>query len=73
MDDKKLKSKKRDGKEKVVVDEPKEEAVDLATRIAELEDQMKRSVADYRNLENRNREEKLEFNFTLERMCSMQT
>lgn len=35
--------------------------VALAARVAELEDQLKRSVADYRNLENRVREEKLEF------------
>ncbi len=34
---------------------------ELETRILDLEEQLKRAVADYRNLENRNREERLEF------------
>lgn len=33
----------------------------LLQKIESLEDQLKRAVADYRNLENRNRDEKLEF------------
>lgn len=38
-----------------------DEVAALFARVAELEDQLKRSVADYRNLENRVREDKLEF------------
>ena len=34
---------------------------ELETRINVLEEQLKRAVADYRNLENRSREEKFEF------------
>ncbi len=34
---------------------------ELESKITDLEEQLKRAVADYRNLENRNREEKLEF------------
>lgn len=72
MDDKKLKTKKKNEEEEVLVDAPldqenkevsesKEEVADLAAKVSELEDQLKRSVADYRNLENRNRDEKMEF------------
>ncbi len=49
MDEKKpKKSKAKDNQE-------------LESRILDLEEQLKRAVSDYRNLENRNREEKLEF------------
>ncbi|MFI5265205.1 MAG: nucleotide exchange factor GrpE [Candidatus Levyibacteriota bacterium] len=69
MDDKVKKQKdeeKVEGKkEENVTDELEEsdsdETAALTARVAELEDLLKRSVADYRNLENRVREEKLEF------------
>ncbi|MBP7832696.1 MAG: nucleotide exchange factor GrpE [Candidatus Levybacteria bacterium] len=67
MDDKKTKKQKQDEPEQeVVVEEELEtEADGLVTELEEknksLEDQLKRAVADYRNLENRNRDEKLEF------------
>lgn len=38
-----------------------EQIEELSEKVKSLEDQLKRAVADYRNLENRNREEKLEF------------
>lgn len=44
-----------------VEDTGKDEVAALTIKVTELEDQLKRSVADYRNLENRVREEKLEF------------
>lgn len=54
MDDKKLKQKKE---EEVIVEE---QDVQEDNRIAELEDQLKRAVADYRNLERRSFEEQRE-------------
>lgn len=67
MDDKKLKQKKEEEEiveEKLDSEENLEEdskLLELEDKVNGLEDQLKRAVADYRNLENRNREEKLEF------------
>lgn len=66
MDDTKIKKQKDEKPEEEVLEEAEMTEEDgkialLEARIAELEDQLKRAVADYRNLENRNREEKLEF------------
>ncbi len=70
MDDKKLKNQKDESVEEqdeVVeeVEEVKDEEVDAIQELEEknknLEDQLKRAVADYRNLENRQRDEKIEF------------
>lgn len=77
MDDKKnpIKNEKKDADEEIVEELKTDDEIDLPEEIIEddskvleledkvngLEDQLKRAVADYRNLENRNREEKLEF------------
>jgi len=68
MDDTKIKKQK----DEVIEDLDQEETVEeealedenvqeLLDKNKSLEDQLKRAVADYRNLENRNRDEKLEF------------
>ncbi|HMS22350.1 MAG TPA: nucleotide exchange factor GrpE [Candidatus Levybacteria bacterium] len=49
-----------DEEEEKLASEQREQA-GLKERITSLEDQLKRAVADYRNLENRVREERLEF------------
>lgn len=47
--------------EEGIGEEATDEVADLAAKVAALEDQLKRSVADYRNLENRVRDERIEF------------
>lgn len=64
MDDKKI-HKKEDAVEKVLEEfenaEKKENIIEqLEKRIQELEDQLKRAVADYRNLERRSYDERIE-------------
>lgn len=60
--DEKLEEKVEEQAEEVVKEEIEDdEATELEEKVKDLEDQLKRAVADYRNLENRNREEKLEF------------
>lgn len=61
-------TKKKQDEDSLVEDEIREddeekldEVEELKARNAVLEDQLKRAVADYRNLENRNREERIEF------------
>lgn len=73
MDDKKLKKQKDEvieelDQEEVIEEIPHEKEAseedstqELIDKNKSLEDQLKRAVADYRNLENRNRDEKLEF------------
>lgn len=70
MDDKKIKQKEEleldDKKAEEQIDEEDEAVEDdqltaLEEKNKSLEDQLKRAVADYRNLENRSRDEKLEF------------
>src|SRR5437016_643439 len=75
MDDKSLKHKKKEKKEEVVgeaeSDSAHEDTTDTTSdiagdkdtkdqKVAELEEQLKRAVADYRNLERRSFEEKTE-------------
>ncbi len=61
------KKKKQDEKqeeiiEEEVLEEPTESNTkELEQKIEDLEDQLKRAVADYRNLETRQREERIEF------------
>ncbi len=73
MDDMKIKKQKDEvieelDQQEVVEEMPHEDEVSEDNQVQELldknkslEDQLKRAVADYRNLENRNRDEKLEF------------
>lgn len=70
MDDKKLKKDEELVDDKKVEEELEleqetevddDKIIELEAKNTELEDQLKRAVADYRNLENRNREEKLDF------------
>ncbi len=55
MDDKNLKKKKQDEQEK-----PVEEVDERDVKIQELDEQLKRAVADYRNLERRSFDERSE-------------
>lgn len=55
MDDKNLKKKKQDEQE-----EPVEEVDERDVKIQELDEQLKRAVADYRNLERRSFDERSE-------------
>lgn len=65
MDDKKRKKTKNEDikLEDLIVEEKKlkEETDEKDVRIASLEDQLKRAVADYRNLEARSRDAQIEF------------
>lgn len=59
--DKKHHQKKEDTEEKEdLVEDKKDSNEQLENRITELEEQLKRAVADYRNLERRSKEERIE-------------
>ncbi len=53
----------KNAEEEVIVEDEENVVQDnaLEEKVKSLEDQLKRAVADYRNLENRNREERIEF------------
>lgn len=62
MDGKKTHKKKDEETiEEVLEEETTDKTQEYEQKIADLEDQLKRAVADYRNLETRQREERIEF------------
>lgn len=63
VDDEEVVDEKEEKKdiEEGIGEKAADEAADLAAKVVALEDQLKRSVADYRNLENRSRDERIEF------------